>query len=134
MRGVNRKYPKVVIEQKKKFGIYTLTCPIKKEPIYIGCSSNLTSRYYDHLSASEKTKLYDYIQNVLYRTPERKLVTLDVIFWTDDIVEAGQKELELIAEYNNTYTLLNTELNRGFRMKKSDLKKVKRGLKLKEAE
>lgn len=118
MKGTARKYPKIVIEHKKKFGIYTLICPIKKEPIYIGCSSNLTLRYYAHLSASEQTNLCKYIQNVLYRTVKRKLVTMKVIFWTDNVIEAGRKEVELIAEYNKKYTLLNTQLNNAFKLKR----------------
>ena len=112
-----RKYPKIVIEQKKKFGIYTLTCPIKKEPIYIGCSLNLTSRYYSHLSASDRSPLYKYIQDVLYKYVKRKLVTLDVIYWTDDIEEAAKKETELISKYNKTYTLLNAQPNNPYKMK-----------------
>jgi len=119
MGGDCRKYPKIVIEQKKRFGIYTLTCPIKKEPIYIGCSLNLTSRYYSHLSGSGSSPLYTYIQKVLYKNVKRKLVTLDVIYWTDDIEEAARKETELIAEYNKTYKLLNAQPNNPYKLKKN---------------
>lgn len=118
MKGTARKYPKIVIEQKKRFGIYTLTCPIKKEPIYIGCSLNLTSRYYSHLSASGGGPLYNYIQDNLYKYVKRRLVTLDVIYWTDDIEEAAKKETELIHKYNQIYTLLNSQPNNPYKLKR----------------
>jgi len=121
MKRTSRKYPKIIIEQKKRFGIYILICPIKKEPIYIGCSLNLTNRYYNHLSASGRSRLCDYIQNVLYRTHKRKLVTMDVIYWTNDIIEAGRKEVELISEYNQIYNLLNSQPGNGYKLKKSDM-------------
>ena len=109
----------MTIEQKKKFGVYVLICPIKKEPIYIGCSMNVVNRYYTHLSATESNKLCQYVKNVLYRTLKRKILTIDVVFWTNDIKEARSKELELITEYNEKYTLLNTQLNNGYKLKKS---------------
>jgi len=123
MKGTSRKYPKIVIEQKKRFGIYTLICPIKKEPIYIGCSLNLTKRYYSHLSASENTSLHKYIWDTLYATETRKLITLKVLYWTDDVEAARQKEIELIAKYNKSYKLLNTHLNGKYSLKRKSISK-----------
>lgn len=122
--GNNRIYPKVEIKQKMLFGIYALICPIYKVPIYVGCSSNLTRRYYAHLVAGERNKLCTYIHRVLYKNEKRKFVTMKVLFWTDSVDTAREKELELIEVYNKNDGLLNTQLHNGYAIKKKRLKEL----------
>lgn len=92
---------KFPIKHKKKYAVYILICPIKKCPIYVGCSGNISLRYLSHIGARDSSKIHKYIREHIHSKGEN--VSIKIIKWKDHSADAFEIERQSIWKYRYQY-------------------------------
>lgn len=94
----------LTIPQKKKYGIYCLVCPVKNKVVYVGCSENISERYYHHHHLPPYTAISKYLKR-----NKNKPFKIIILFWTNSLFEASKMEVLFIEKYDKKHPLINLQ-------------------------